>query len=102
MTYIAKLLQAAVFGLAIAFSATVGLADEKGEMVDGVVKEVRANGDLTIKHGPIKNLDMSAMTMVFKMKDKSVAKGVKVGDSIKFHVEDVGGKLTITKLEKAK
>ena len=102
MTYIVKFLQSAIFAFAFAVSATVGLADEKGDMVDGVVKEVRANGDLTIKHGPIKNLDMSAMTMVFKMKDKSVGKDVKVGDNIKFHVEDVGGKLTITKLEKAK
>ena len=101
MSYITKLLQIAIAAFALALSATIGLADEKGEMVDGVVKEVRESGDLTIKHGPIKNLDMSAMTMVFKLKDPALSKGVKVGDSVKFHVEDIGGKLTITSMEKA-
>ena len=69
-------------------------------MVDGVVKELRAGGELTIKHGPLPNLDMPAMTMVFKTADPKMAKGLKVGDKIKMQVEDKGGKLTIMKLEK--
>ena len=102
MSYFTKLLQLPILALALALSSTIGLADDKGEMVDGVVKEVRESGDLTIKHGPIKQLDMSAMTMVFKLKDPALGKGVKVGDSVQFHVEDIGGKLTITSMKKAK
>ena len=87
--------------IATAFTMPLSaLADEGGAMVDGVVKEVRPNGDLTIKHGKIPNLDMSAMTMVFKVQPSSLGKGVKVGDKIKMHVEEVDGKLTVTKLEK--
>ena len=69
-------------------------------MVDGVVKELRPGGELTIKHGPLPNLDMPAMTMVFKTADPKMAKGLKVGDKIKLQVVDKGGKLTITKLKK--
>ncbi len=72
-------------------------------MVDGQVKEVKKkDGKVTIKHAPIPNLDMGAMTMVFTAKEKSMIKGLKVGDKIKFQTKDVGGKLTIMKLEKAK
>ena len=69
-------------------------------MVDGVVKELRPGGELTIKHGPLPNLDMPGMTMVFKTADPKMVKGLKVGDKIKMRVEDKGGKLTIMKLEK--
>ena len=69
-------------------------------MVDGVVKELRAGGELTVKHGPLPNLDMPAMTMVFQTADPKMAKGLKVGDKIKMQVEDKAGKLTIMKLQK--
>ncbi len=72
-------------------------------MIDGQVKEVKnKEGKVTIKHAPIPNLDMGPMTMVFTAKEKSMIKGLKVGDKIKFQTKDIGGKLTIMKLEKAK
>ena len=37
-------------------------------------------GKLTIKHGPLENLGMDAMTMVFKVKDPAMLSQVKVGD----------------------
>ena len=45
---------------------------------------------------------MPAMTMVFKLKETKMGKGLKVGSKIKMHVEDVSGKLTIIHLEKSK
>ncbi len=69
-------------------------------LVDGVVKELRPGGEMTIKHGPLPTLDMPAMTMVFRTADSSMAKGLKVGDKIKMQVEVKDGKLTIMKLEK--
>ncbi|MBU2532229.1 MAG: copper-binding protein, partial [Alphaproteobacteria bacterium] len=50
----------------ISLTSLSTLAAGEGPMVDGTVTEVRPGGELTIKHGPIPNLDMSAMTMVFK------------------------------------
>ena len=88
--------------LAVSFLAFMPAASMAADnaLVDGVVKELRAGGELTIKHGPLPNLDMPAMTMVFKTADPKMAKGLKVGDKIKMRVEDKDGKLTITKLKK--
>ena len=37
---------------------------------EGVVKKVdKAQGKLTIKHGPLENLGMPGMTMVFRVRD---------------------------------
>ena len=88
--------------LAVGFFLTPLITYAAGEspLVDGQVTEVRPGGELTIKHGPMPNLDMPAMTMVFKLKDAAMGKGIKKGDKIKFHAEDVGGKLTIMHLKK--
>ena len=58
-------------------------------------------GKLTIKHGPIKNLDMPGMTMVFRVQDASWLDKVKPGDNIRFHADMVNGALTVTELEVA-
>lgn len=55
---------------------------------------------LTIKHGPLKNLDMPAMTMVFQVQDPAMLDQVKVGESIKFVAEKTGGAFTVTRIEK--
>ena len=41
----------------------------------------RHTGKVTLKHGPIENLGMGAMTMAFPMKDPAVLKNFKVGDT---------------------
>ena len=76
-------------------------ADARNNMSHGEVKKVdTAAGKLTIKHGPLENLDMEAMTMVFKAKDPAMLSQVKVGDKIGFVAEEVDGALTVTKLQK--
>ena len=76
-------------------------ANAKSSMSHGEVKKVdNAAGKLTIKHGPLENLDMEAMTMVFKVKDPAMLSQVKVGDKIDFVAEEVDGALTVTKLQK--
>jgi Cu(I)/Ag(I) efflux system protein CusF len=57
---------------------------------------------ITIKHGPLANLDMPPMTMVFQVKDPAMLEQVKAGDKIKFQAEKVGGAYTVTKIEPAK
>jgi Cu(I)/Ag(I) efflux system periplasmic protein CusF len=79
-------------------------ATAQSALIDGQVTKVdQSAGDITIKHGPIKKLDMDhGMTMVFHAKDPALIKAVKAGDKIKFDAEDVNGQLTVTKIEKAK
>lgn len=69
-------------------------------MSHGEVKKVDVSaGKLTIKHGPLENLGMDAMTMVFRVKDPGMISQVKVGDKIDFVAEDLNGALTVTKLQ---
>jgi len=75
-------------------------SDSKVEMSQGEIKKVDvASGKLTIKHGPLKNLGMDGMTMVFRVKEPSMVKKVKVGDKVNFVAENVDGALTVVKLE---
>jgi Cu(I)/Ag(I) efflux system protein CusF len=70
---------------------------------DGQVTKVdAAAGRITLKHGPIKNLDMDAMTMVFRVKDPAMLQAVTAGDRVRFEAERVDGAITITKMEKVK
>lgn len=70
---------------------------------DGEVTKIdAAQAKLTLKHGPIKNLDMDGMTMVFTVAEPAMLKSVKVGDKVKFEADRVNGRLTVTKIEKRK
>lgn len=73
------------------------------QSVSGTVTKVdEPQGKLTINHGPIKNLDMDAMTMVFRAGDPAMLRGLKAGTKIKFDADRVNGQITVTKLQKAK
>jgi Cu(I)/Ag(I) efflux system protein CusF len=73
------------------------------QSVNGTVTKVdAAQSKLTINHGPIKNLDMEGMTMVFKAGEPAMLKGLKSGDKIKFDADRVNGQITVTKLQKTK
>lgn len=69
----------------------------------GVVTKVdKEAGTMTIKHGPLVNLNMPGMTMAFKVKEPSMLGKVKPGDKINFTADMVNGALTVTKLEPLK
>ena len=70
---------------------------------DGEIRRVDKDAKkLTIKHGPIPNLNMDSMTMVFQVKDPAMLDQVKAGDKIKFQADKIGGQYTVTKIEVAK
>ena len=73
-------------------------------MIAGTVTKIdESTGKITLKHGPIKKLDMDeGMTMVFRAADPAMLKAVKAGDKVKFDADKVNGQLTVTKIEKAK
>lgn len=67
---------------------------------DGQVKKVdKAQGKLTIRHGPLENLGMPAMTMVFRVQDPGWLDRVEPGDNIRFLADRVNGVYTVTTLE---
>lgn len=69
----------------------------------GEVKKVdREAKKLTIKHGPIDNLKMPPMTMVFRVKEEAMLDGLDVGAKIRFRAEEADGGYLVTKLQKAK
>jgi Cu(I)/Ag(I) efflux system protein CusF len=69
-------------------------------MSEGEIRKVdKGAGKLTIKHGPLVNLDMPAMTMVFQVKDPKMLNQVEPGDKVNFVANKVGGKFTVTKIE---
>ena len=77
--------------------------NEMGEMTmtKGVISRIdEANGKVGIKHEAIANLKMPPMTMVFLLAEPALTKGLKVGDTVRFHAENPAGKLTVTQLQK--
>ena len=73
------------------------------ELTEGEIRRVDKEAKkLTIKHGPIPNLNMESMTMVFHVKDPKMLDQVKAGDKVKFAADKVGGNYTVTKIEAVK
>jgi Cu/Ag efflux protein CusF len=72
-------------------------------VVDAEVRQIdKATQTIALRHGDIKNVDMPAMTMVFRVKDAAMLDAVKVGDKIKFSADKVGGVITVVWLEAVK
>ncbi len=84
-------------------SAHHAAATNAGPSSDGEVRKVdKEQGKVTLKHGPIANLDMPGMTMVFKVADRKLLDTIKSGDKVKFTAEDINGAMTVTAIELAK
>lgn len=99
----------AVAGLAVAQSASGhghgnhGVASAAtAEMSQGEVRKLDVEQQkVTLKHGPLKSLDMPAMTMVFQATDqaRSMLGKLTVGDKVRFTATNPGGKLTVTEIQ---
>ena len=73
------------------------------DMADGEVRKIdKENKKITLKHGPIKSLDMPGMTMVFQVKNAALLDTVKAGDKIKFKAEQAGSAIMVTDIVPAK
>lgn len=69
---------------------------------DGEVRKIEKDaGKLTLRHGEVKNLDMRAMTMAWKLKDPAMVDNLKIGDKILFTAEKLNGQFTITEIKSA-
>jgi Cu/Ag efflux protein CusF len=94
MNTFTKLAVAIVLSLSAAFGAFAQ------EFTKGTVKKVDAKGQkVTITHENLKNLDMPAMTMVFRVKDAALLEKMKEGAPIEFVADRVDGKLTVIEVK---
>lgn len=86
---------------AILATLVLGVAlSVQAQTVDGEVKKIDLEaGKITLKHGEIKNLDMPAMQMAFRVSDPGWLKTLQVGDKVKFSADKVGGQFTVTAIE---
>lgn len=84
-------------------AAGAQLAQASDALSEGEVRKVdKGAGKITIKHGPLVNLDMPPMTMVFRVQEPGMLEQVKIGDAVKFRVEKIGGQYVVTKIEAGK
>ncbi|MDP9928424.1 copper-binding protein [Variovorax paradoxus] len=72
------------------------------DLTDGEIRKVdKDNKKLTIKHGPLKSLDMPSMTMVFAVSDESVLDKFQAGDKVRFDAGKMDGKIVVMRIEPA-
>ena len=90
--------------LAVATSHETSMKSRQdGALTEGEVRKVDKDAKkLTIRHGPIVNLDMPPMTMVFQVQDAALLDGVRAGDKVRFNAEKSGGAYVVTLIEPAK
>ena len=70
---------------------------------EGEVRKVdKAAKKITLKHGEIKNLDMTPMTMVLQVQDAALLEKVKAGDQVRFTADKVGGAYIVLSIEPVK
>ena len=102
-TALAAMLIAAAPAFAQSPQSTDKATAPSSTQTEGEVRKVdKAAGKLTLKHGPIANLEMPPMTMVFRVKDPSMLEKVKEGDAVRFKAEKVDGAFTVTEIQSAK
>lgn len=69
--------------------------------VDAEVRKVQPDqGKVTLKHGPIENLDMPGMTMTFRVANAADLAQLAPGDKVKVVVMKLDGYYTVTSLER--
>jgi Cu(I)/Ag(I) efflux system periplasmic protein CusF len=70
---------------------------------EGEIRKIDRDAQkITIRHGPITNLSMPPMTMVFQVKDTALLDKAKAGDKVRFAAEQSGGAYFVTRIENAK
>lgn len=76
---------------------------QKVDRVEGEVRRVNpGDGKVTLRHGPLPNLDMPAMTMVYTAKNPSILNEIKVGDRVEFASTSENGVFYVLEIKKLK
>lgn len=84
----------------VAGSAYVVVAQAQEASASGEVRRLDAEaGKITIKHAEISDLELPAMTLVYKI-DPALLADIKPGDKVKFTAKRDGGDYVVTKISK--
>lgn len=97
-----KVITSLIFAIGLAISNPVASFAQSNETNGEVLKIDKEQGKITLRHGPIKNLDMDQMTMVFRVQEPKLLDGITVGDKVKFEADRVNGQITVTKMKNEK
>jgi Cu/Ag efflux protein CusF len=86
--------------LTLLIGASAALADSA--TATGKVQKIDTTASkVTIKHGPIKALDMpDPMTMVYPVKDPAMLKAIKAGDNVTFELDHAASGYVVTRIQK--
>jgi Cu/Ag efflux protein CusF len=89
--------RAASEGMQRTSAEAAGATDAQGRpWAEAEVRRIDARGNrLSLRHGPIPNLDMPPMTMFFQVSDPAMLEQVKVGDRIRFSADKVNNQYTV-------
>ena len=77
----------------VATTSDAATAEGEVRKVDKEAKKV------TLRHGPIPNLEMPEMTMVFRVADPKMLDGLEAKKKVRFTADRIEGQLTVTSLE---
>ena len=99
-----RIIQRSTLLAALAASAltfAVPAQAEPSSPVQGEVRRVDASGGrVTLKHGPIPELERPAMTLVYRVTDKALIVELKPGDSVVFTADRIDGQYVIVTLRR--
>ena len=88
-------------GLWLGASPVTANAQEVGHAQGEVRKVDKDAKKVTLRHGPIEELKMPGMTMVFVAQDAALLSRVKVGDKVRFTADKAGGAIMVTDIQPA-
>lgn len=94
-----RLMQALATGMALTSVYAVNAVAQEASASGEVRRVDNEAGKITVKHGAIADLELPAMTLVYKA-DAKLLTNLKPGDKIKFTAQRVNGEYVITKIEK--
>ncbi|WP_300295636.1 copper-binding protein [Ferrovibrio sp.] len=89
-------------GAAFAQMSNINQTAPTGRAEGEVRKIDKAAGEITLKHGPIKDMGMSGMTMAFPVADPTLLDKVKVGDKVSFTVAMKNSQMVVQSVEPRK
>jgi Cu/Ag efflux protein CusF len=90
-------------GVLLAATAAAFAQAPAADMTEAEIRKVDLSArKVTLRHGPIKNLDMPPMTMVFQVPDVKQIEPLKAGDKVRFRAEQQQGAYVVTEIEKVK
>lgn len=92
-----------VIFLAAGLSVPAAMATTHDELLtEGEIRKIDLDsGRVTLRHGPIENLQMQGMTMMFQVAPVEQLEELEAGDKVRFRAVKDNGKLLVTEIEKA-